>query len=116
MGEWERKMSGGGEQAMDRFTQFFRIHRFRQIVVHSGLYTKLPIPSHCICRRGDDGNLRVEDAGRGISDAPGRLKSVHFWHLAVHQDQIVRNARKRINCFETVGGRIRAIAEFFEYA
>jgi len=41
--------------------------------------------------------------------------AVHFWHLAVHEDQVVRDPANRLQRFEAVRHDIDPEAELFQH-
>ena len=44
-------------------------------------------------------------------DGCDRLKTIHLWHLAVHQDDVIVSRNERIDCFPAVLGNVDTTAE-----
>ena len=65
--------------------QDFRVNRFGDMVIHSGLQAVLHIVREGICRHGNDGN-RLRIRTRQGADGPRCFDAVHDGHAQIHQD------------------------------
>ena len=60
---------------------------FREVRVHSGLETLLPVSHHRVSGQPDDRSM-APDRRLSLSDGRGRLQAVHLWHLKVHENEV----------------------------
>ncbi len=60
-----------------------------KVVTHAGPDALLPVIGGGICRQSDDRYFVTADPGLGIADDSGRPITIHFGHLAVHEDQVI---------------------------
>ena len=81
-------------------------NRLGDIVIHSRLQAQFPVALHGVGGHGDNGNMMISDCGSGIADPAGRLHSVHFRHLHIHEDEIVGEDLQRLQRLRAVGNGI----------
>ena len=74
-----------GDEALQRLEQRRGINRFRHVTVHARFQTLLPFLDRGVGRHGNDRKARES---RVRPDFPGRLVSIHFRHLNVHQHHV----------------------------
>lgn len=76
--------------------------------------TLLAVPHEGIARHGDDDGSLV--AGPAVVEVLGAFEAVHFGHLHVQEEDIERFLFQRPDDLLTIGGKLRAIAEFVQDA
>src|SRR5260370_40079995 len=86
--------------------------RYWEIVVHAGGDTALPITLQRIRGHGHDRHMPA--ALLAAADLRGGGETVHLRHLAVHQDEVVRNALDGFDGFESVADDVRRKTEFLQ--
>jgi hypothetical protein len=55
--------------------------------------------------------MDADRPARGLADMNGSLKPIHFWHLHVHQNDIVPLSLQGSERFDPIAGEIGSIAE-----
>ena len=88
-----------GRRPFERIGEFGRPDRFGDVVVHPGVQASLAIVLHRVGGQRDDARPRRAVT---LDDGSCRLQAVHFWHLHVHQDDVVHRFADR-------GYRLRAV-------
>src|SRR5215469_232952 len=95
--------------------QFLHSDWFAEIVVHSSRKTLFAITLHGVRRDGNDVN-RTSAVGAQIRTAlprsyrASRLVPVHARHLAIHENDFVRNGSQRLQNLQTIRDSIRTVA------
>ena len=74
-------------KSFDLVVQERSIDRFRNVTVHSRVQASLAIPFHGVGRHGDDRHVRRTAAFFfQLANNARRRKTVHHWHLDIHQE------------------------------
>ena len=87
-----------------------------QIVGHACFQAALAVADHGGCGQGDDPNVAVVVTGFAVTDAGGGIEAVHFWHLAVHENQIIAVVAQGFHAGEAIADDLRSIAEATQQA
>ena len=108
-------MGRGVIETANGFEEHGRVDRFGDVIVHSGGNAALALLHGGVRGHGDDG--QVVETGVG-TEFRGRLITVHFGHLKVHQDYIEWRGLRAIGedapCFEAIIGDFDGGTDTFE--
>src|SRR3984885_15878354 len=93
---------------LERLEQGVELKGLIQKLRYSGVQTRLLLLRRDATRQRDDAwSLGL---GPFTEDFPSRRDAVHFRHLHIHQDQVIRSISERDKHFEAVASNIDAIA------
>src|ERR1051325_5100389 len=95
-----------------RYVQRLLLHWLGQVVVHSGLQAVLLAAFGYVRGHGNNHwsiSMRSPYCFR-------RVVPVHVWHLAVHEDQVVRLTLLHLDCFFAIARHIGTHPELFQDA
>ncbi len=95
-----------------RLLQLFEGAWFTDVIVHPGRQAPFAIAVHRVRRQGADG--RVALAGFAGLNHGCRLKAIHDWHLAVHQNQIVFPLFHGLHSFAAIHYRVGGHAQLLK--
>ena len=105
----------GLHYALDGGIEVRGLHRFGDIIVHTGRQTALAIPLHGVGSHGDDG--QVSPAGFLLFANGGRSReAIHDGHLYVHQYDIEGLAGQRVDGFLTIRGDHHSVSPSLQQA
>ena len=96
-------------------SQLLGFERLCQVVVHAGFETAFAISGERIRGQCDDRNLvRDFTCGDMPADFTRGCEAIHFWHLAIHQDQVEAATLQGCERLVAVGCDIAGAAAIFE--
>ncbi|MNU89793.1 hypothetical protein D3C71_796430 [compost metagenome] len=89
--------------------------RFGQVVVHARVQAQFAVAEDGVGRQGNDGRAAAALLAFHAAQAPGRFKTIHFRHLAIHQDHVERGALPQGQRARPVVGRRGFVAAIFQH-
>jgi len=97
----------------DRVAQAVHLDGFAEVVVHAGLEASVSVGRRGARREGHNNGLwKIGPAANGR----GGLETTHQRHVEVHQNDVVRRMRQRIQHLHPVHGEIGWIPDSVEHA
>src|ERR1700733_934566 len=93
--------------------EFMRPDGFTEIRIHSGCQTSLTIARHRVRSQGDH-FLMLPRPFFLFPDGCCCRKTVHFWHLEIHEHQIKAFLLQRQECLAPVGCYHYSMSSLFE--
>ncbi len=100
------------KMTLQRFGQICLSYGLGYVVIHSCIEASSSVALHGVRCHSDDGAVNA-----GVL-APANLvrgfKAIHFRHLTIHEDCVVREKTDHLDCLPAIGGDIHAAAQLFE--
>ncbi len=96
----------------ERGRQRLQLYWLADVVVHAGPEALLAVALHRVSGHRDD--IRLTKVAAARADASSGFVAIHFRHLAIHQNDLVVIAAKRLKDREPIGYGLCAVAESFQ--